>query len=104
MLLPMFGFLLTLLGVGALGTLVAKGDPQHARTAPYIGFTSLFAALGALALSICLGLLGGAVDMLFDTMVFGPAGFFGGYAFGLLGGALAGLRIAIRRSRPLNLP
>lgn len=104
MLLPMFGLLLTLLVVGALGTLVGKGDPQHARTAPYVGFTSLFAAFGALALLICLGLLGGAADMLFDTTVFGPAGFFGGYVFGLLGGALAGLRMAIRRSLPSYLP
>ena len=104
MLLPMAGLLLTLLVVGAPATLAAAGDPRHARLAPYIGFTFLFAGLGALAFLIFLGPLGEAVGILFGTNVFGPLGLFSGYALGLVGGSLLGPAKASRRSRPSRLP
>ena len=34
--LPRTGFTLTLIIVGALASLVAVGDPQHARLAPFV--------------------------------------------------------------------
>ena len=100
MLLPMFGLLLALLVVSALATLVAVGDPRHARLAPYVGFTSLFAGVGAIALLLCFGLLGGALDSLFGTGVLGFVGFVGGCVLGLAGGALLGLIKAFRRGHP----
>jgi hypothetical protein len=94
MLMPMFGFIFTLLVVGGLGMLVAIGDPQNARLAPYIGFIALFAGLGALLSSAVLALIGQA---LFRSETLAGLGFFGGYVLGGLGGAIFGLYCAIRR-------
>jgi hypothetical protein len=94
MLMPMFGFIFTLLVVGGLGTLVAIGDPQNARLAPYIGFIALFAGIGALSLSLLLALIGQQV-LRSDTL--SGLGFFAGYVLGGLGGAAFGLHRAIRR-------
>lgn len=87
MLMPMFGFILTLLVVGGLGALVAVGDPQNARLAPYIGFVALFAGIGALSLSLLLALIGEEI-LRSDTVA--GLGFFGGYVLGGLGGAIFG--------------
>src|SRR4051812_48840399 len=94
MLLPMFGFILGLIVVGGLATLVAVGDSHHARLAPYIGFTSLFAGIGALCLSFGLSLLLGYV---LGSEWWSGLGFFGGYAIGLAGGAVMGFRRACER-------
>ena len=96
MLLPMFGLILALIVVGGLASLVAVGDPYHARFAPYVGFTSLSAGIGALCLSLGLALSLGYV--LGSERWSGP-GFFGGYAVGLLGGAVIGFRHALGRRR-----
>jgi hypothetical protein len=92
--MPMFGFIFTLIAVGGLGTLVAIGDPQNARLAPYIGFTALFAGLGALSLSLLLGFIGYQLP---GSETVGGLGFFGGYVFGGLGGATFGFVRALRR-------
>ena len=62
MLLPMFGFVMTLIVVGGLASLVAAGDPasQH-RLAPFIGLVALFAGLGALLMSLGLAWLVGVI-------------------------------------------
>ena len=97
MLMPMFGFIITLLVVGGLGTLVAIGDPKNARLAPYIGFTALFAGLGALSLSSLLAFIGYQLP---GSETAAGLGFFAGYLFGGLGGAVFGLvRACRRRSR-----
>jgi len=94
MLMPMFGFVFALLVVGGLGTLVAVGDPQNARLAPYVGFVSLFAGLGALSLSITLGFIG---EFVVRSETVSGLGFFAGYILGGLGGATFGFYRAIRR-------
>jgi hypothetical protein len=104
MMLPMIGFLFALIIVGALASLIAIADPQHARLASHVGFTSLFAGLGALFLSMGLGFLGETADVHFNTMTFGGIGFCCGYVVGGLGGALLGFRKAARRSQRSNLP
>ena len=98
MLLPMFGFLLSLVVIGGLASLVAIGDPINARVAPYIGFTALFAGLGALILSVSLTLLG---EVLNSQLVVG-FGFFGGSALGGFGGASFGLYRALQRRRRIE--
>ena len=94
MLMPMFGFIFTLLVVGGLGTLVAIGDPQNARLAPYIGFTALFGGLGALSLSLLLTFIGYQLP---GAETVAGVGFFGGYILGGLGGAAFGFIRALRR-------
>jgi len=94
MLMPMFGFIFTLLVVGGLGTLVAIGDPENARLAPYIGFTALFAGLGALSVSSLLAVIG---YQLRGSETAAGLGLFGGYIFGGLGGAAFGFVRALRR-------
>jgi hypothetical protein len=101
---PMIGFLFALLIVGALASLVAVNDPDHARLTPFIGFTSLFAGTAAFILAMGLGGIGERLDVHFNTTVFGGLGFFGGYAVGGLGGALLGFKKAVRRSRRSKLP
>ena len=96
MLLPMFGFMLALIVVGGLASLVAVGDPHHARLAPYIDFTSLFAGVGALCLSFGLAL---SLGYILGSEWWSGLGFFGGYATGLLGGAVLGFRHALERRR-----
>jgi len=54
MLLTMFGFVMTLIVVCGLVSLVAVGDPLHARLAPFIGFVALSAGLGALFGSVAI--------------------------------------------------
>ncbi len=94
MLLQMFGFILTLLVVGGLASLVAVGDPRHARLAPYIGFTFLFAGIGALSISFGLAL---SLGFVLGSEWWSGLGFFGGYAVGLVGGAVFGLWRAFER-------
>ena len=94
MLLPMFGFIVALLVVGGLGTLVAVGDPQKARLAPYIGFVSLFAGIGALLLSLILLFIGQKV---LQSEAVSGLGFLGGYILGGLGGGSFGLYRARER-------
>src|SRR4051812_17970817 len=94
MLIPMFVFIFALLVVGGLGILVAIGDPQNARLAPYIGFTTLFAGLGALALSLLVAFIGYQLP---GSETAAGLGFFGGYVFGGLGGAALGFVRAFRR-------
>jgi hypothetical protein len=102
MLLPLMGFTFTLIIVGALAVLVATGDPRHARLAPFIGFPSLLAGLGALALCFVLGFLGMVLDHSMEQPIFSGLGFFFGYVVGGLGGALLGFVVASRRARKLN--
>jgi hypothetical protein len=97
MMLPMFGFIMALLVIGGLGTLVAVGDPNNARLAPYIGFVSLFAGLGALSCSLLLALIGAGLQS--ETVA--GFGIFVGYALGGLGGAVIGLYTAVQRRRRL---
>jgi len=92
--MPMFGFIFTLLVVGGLGTLVAIGDPQNARLASFIGFTSLFAGLGALSLSLLFAFIGYQLP---GSETASALGFFAGYVFGGLGGAALGFVRALRR-------
>jgi hypothetical protein len=99
MILPMFGLLIFLIVVGGLATLVAVGDPRHARFAPYLGFVFLFAGLGALLLSVGLALLG---EVLLRSEALSMLGFFGGYAFGGLAGALLGFIRAVKRQPQLD--
>jgi hypothetical protein len=94
MILPMFGLLMFLIVVGGLGTLVAVGDPHHARLAPYLGFVFLFAGLGALLLSVGLALFG---QVVLRSEALSTSGFFGGYAFGGLAGAVLGFIRAVKR-------
>ena len=93
MVMPMLGFLTFLIIVGGLATLVAVGDPRHARIAPYLGFVFLFAGLGALLLCSGLALIG---ELLRSESLTG-IGFFAGYAIGGLGGAVFGLTKAVKR-------
>jgi hypothetical protein len=93
MILPMFGLLMLLIVVAGLATLVAMGDPRHARLAPYLGFVFLFAGLGALLFSIGLALLG---QVLLRSEALSALGFFGGYAFGGLAGAVLGFIHAVK--------
>ena len=99
MLLPMFGFLFVLIVVGGLASLVAIGDPRHARLAPFIGFVALFAGLGALFLSCGLTWLLGLFSRS-DTVV--GIGLLGGYVVGGLGGAAFGLKRALERRRRIQ--
>ena len=94
MLLPMFGLLMVLIVVGGLACLVGFADPNHARLAPYIGFISLFAGLGAALCSAVLGLIG---ELILQSEVLSGLGFLAGYVLGGLGGALFGFKRAIRR-------
>ena len=94
MFLPMFGLLLVLIVIGGLASLVAVGDPIHARLAPYIGFVCLFAGLGAALCAAVLGLIGGVI---LQSEMLSGLGFLAGYVFGGLGGALLGLKRALRR-------
>jgi hypothetical protein len=99
MILPMFGLLMFLIVVGGLATLVAVGDPRHARLAPYLGFVFLFAGLGALLFSIGLALLG---QVLLRSEALSALGFFGGYGLGGLAGAALGFTRAIRRRHRID--
>jgi hypothetical protein len=94
MLLPMFGLLLVLIVVGGLACLVAIGDPNHVRLAPYLGFVCLFAGLGAALCSAVLGLIG---EVILQSEVLSGLGFLTGYVFGGLSGALFGFKRAIKR-------
>ena len=96
MLLPMFGFILALIVVGGLASLVNVGDPHHARLAPYIGFISLFAGIGALCLSFGVAL---SLSYILGSERWSGLGFFGGYAVGLFGGAVFGFWRAIEHRR-----
>jgi hypothetical protein len=95
----MFGFIFTLLVVGGPGTLVALGDPKNARLAPYIGFTALFAGIGALSSCMLLTFIG---QLLVQSETLGGLGFFGGYVLGGLMGAAFGLYRAYRRRLPVD--
>ena len=96
MLLPMFGFILGHLVVGALASLVAIGDLYHARLALYIGFISLFAGIGALFISFGLAWL---LELNFRSETIGGVGLFVGYIIGGLGGAAFGLNRAVVKRR-----
>lgn len=97
MILPMMAFLFALITMGFLACLFAVSYLPVARLAGYIGFPALFAGLGRLSLSFGLLLLG---EQLFGRASFASgAGFLGGYVLGLLGGAVAGLLMAVRQSR-----
>jgi hypothetical protein len=87
MLLQMIGILFFLIIVGGLATLVAVGDPHHARPTRYFGFVFLFAGIGGLLFSIGLAWLG---TVLLSSQDVSGLGFFGGYAFGGLAGAALG--------------
>ena len=99
MIMPMFGFIFTLLVVGGLGTIVAVGDPKNTRLAPFIGFTALFAGIGALSLCVLLTFIG---QQLLHSETLGGLGFFGGYVLGGLIGAGFGLYRAFRRRLPVD--
>jgi len=96
MLIPMYGLILALLVVGGLGTIVAVGDPTHARLAPYLGFVCLFAGLGALALSLVFTVVA-EVGLHLEYLT--GASFFVGYVGGALIGGLLGYRMAARKRR-----
>jgi hypothetical protein len=91
MLLPMFGFLITLITIGGLASLVAAADPQHARLARFLGFPLLFAGVAALCLSMGLAWL---VRLVLGSDDPSGLGLLAGYLIGLLGGAALGLRRA----------
>ncbi|HEV7905114.1 MAG TPA: hypothetical protein VGO96_14835 [Pyrinomonadaceae bacterium] len=99
MLLPMFGLVLVLIVAGAVASIVAIADPQHARRATFLGFPSLLAGTGALLLSVVLSGVGHAVDQSTGLQVLSGLGFFFGYVTGGVGGAVAGFALAVRRVR-----
>jgi hypothetical protein len=99
MMLPMFGLLTVLIVIGGLASIVATGDPHHARPAPYIGFVCLFAGLGALLFSVVLTWVG---EYIFQSHSLAGLGLFGGYAVGGLGGAYFGLKRAIKRRQQID--
>ena len=83
--------------VGGLATLVAIGDPHDSsRLTLYVGFTALFAGLGAALLSIILALIGAK---LFKSETLTVLGFFSGYTVGGFGGAAFGFYRALLRRR-----
>jgi hypothetical protein len=96
MILPMYGLILALLVVGGLGTIVANGDPAHARLAPYLGFVCLFAGLGALVFSFIFPVVG---HIALHSERLTAAFFFAGYAGGAAIGGLFGYWMATRKSR-----
>jgi hypothetical protein len=96
MMLPMYGLILALLVVGGLATIVAVGDPNHVRLAPYLGFICLFAGLGALVFSFIFTIVG---DIALHSEALTAAFFFAGYAGGAAIGGLFGYWMAARRTR-----
>jgi hypothetical protein len=96
MLLPMYGLILALLVVGGLGTIVAVGDPHHARFAPYLGFICLFAGIGSLVFSLILMVV---AEIALHSDTFMGASFFVGYAGGAATGGLFGYLMAERRRK-----
>jgi len=96
MILPMYGLIAALLVVGGLGTIVAVGDPDHARFAPYLGFICLFAGLGSLMFSLILTVV---AEIAIHSEAFTGASFFVGYAGGAATGGLFGYWLAERRRR-----
>ena len=97
MLLQMIGFLFFLIIVGGLATLVAVGDPHHARFTRYVGFVFLCAGLGGFLLSVSLAWLGA---VLLESEEASGLGFFGGYGFGGLAGGALGLYRAVKYRPP----
>jgi hypothetical protein len=94
------GFIFALIVVGGLATLVAIGDPhKSSRLTLYVGFTALFAGLGAASLSIILALVGAK---LFESETLTGLGFFGGYLVGGFGGAAFGFYRALLRRRRIE--
>jgi hypothetical protein len=93
MLLPMFGFIIALLVIGALANLLTIGDPNNSRLAFYVRFIFLFSGVGALCLSICFTLL----FTILGYEQWSGVGFFSGYFIGLLGGAFLGFQRTVRR-------
>ena len=96
--LPMYGLILAFIVVGGLATIVAVGDPHHARLAPYIGFICLFAGLGALLFSLGFTMVG-AIALRSDALT--GASFFAGYAVGAVAGGVFGFSVAARRQKRL---
>lgn len=101
MILPMMGFLFALILVGGFALLIATVNrispplrPQP--LLPYVGFVCLFAGLGALLLSMGLGLI---AEKVFRSHGLAGIGFFGGYVLGGCGGAALGfIKASFRRS------
>ena len=100
MLLPLTGFLFALIVIGGLASLVAVGDPHHTRLAPYLGFISLLAGIGALCLSFGLAFLIGEV---LHSEASSGWGFLGGYVTGGFGGAALGYKYASRRPNKIEI-
>jgi hypothetical protein len=93
-------FIFGLVVIGGLATLVAIGDPHNSsRLTLYVGFTALFAGLGAASLSMILALIGAK---LFESEPFTGLGFFGGYIVGGFGGAAFGFYRALLRRRRID--
>lgn len=92
----MYGLILALLVVGGLGTIVAVGDPDHARLAPYLGFVCLFAGLGAVVFSFIFTVVA-YIALHSESLT--AAFFFAGYAGGAAIGGLFGYWMAARKSR-----
>ena len=93
-------FIFALVVIGGLATLVAIGDPHNSsRLTLYVGFTALFAGLGAASLSIILAVIG---TKLFESDTLTGLGFFGGYIVGGVGGAAFGFYRALLRRRRID--
>jgi hypothetical protein len=99
MIMPMMGFVFSLIVIGRLASLLAAADAKNAVFATYIGPISLFAGLGALLLS--LGLVG-ICEQFVPSRVLSGFSFFGGYAAGCIGGAALGFRHALSIRRRID--
>src|SRR5262245_56014632 len=94
MLLPLMGFTFAVIVFGGLLSLVAIADPYR-KSMTFIAFPLFYAGLGALLLSFSFDYI--FAELLHWRGIDGLAFFFG-YLAGGLGGSVAGLSIALRRS------
>src|SRR5262249_20468616 len=98
MLLPLMGFPLLLIIFGGLLSLVAIADPYR-KPMTFIAFPLFYAGLGAFLLSFSFGYI---FDEIFHWKGIDGLAFFFGYLAGGVGGSIAGLSIALRRSRRMS--
>ena len=98
MLIPLMGFTFSVMVFGGLLRLVAIADPYRQPMA-FIAFPLFYAGLGAILLSFGLTYI---VDNVLNWQGIEGITFFFGYLAGGIAGSIAGLSIALRRSRRMS--